>query len=584
MNFEPTKRSQNCRRCGESGQSMILVILALGLVLLGAMGLAVDFSNAHFHRQSAQAAADAACTAGAMDLLVNAQGNTKGGFPVGSPPATFNCTASGSAVCQYANLNGYNGSGRVVGQPSSDVVVSFPTSVPGVVTPSATLAPTPFIRVNVIDRMQITFAGLLMGRRTMDVAARATCGLQQADSPVPLLVLNPSCQQSFQINDPAASVAIIGGPPRSIQVNSNNTTCAAATSANGCSGTGVVDLSKGGPSFKGSDFGVFGAPNTATPPGFSGHSWGAASPIQDPYAQLNAPAVPAASPTDGIPAGTTTVAYNVKGCPDHAGCIEYKPGLYTHKIVVKDITAIFDPGLYYMKVTTPDPVNCGNPSACTTKPKGQCRASLSVDSNGVVRPATPFTGGAMFYLSGTGAGNYGSVFFGANAGKANKRNIDAFQTSNAICPGGSAPPGALGLPSTVNGDVLLGQCTGSGTFIGATLNGNAETAGSVRGMTFFQDRADADVNGQPSMQGGGGLVMSGNMYFHNCNSSGTGVNCSDPTTGYNAFLQLQGTPSGGTYVLGNITADQFVLTGNGNVKMLLNPNSVINVLKASLLE
>jgi len=85
------------------------------------------------------------------------------------------------------------------------------------------------------------------------------------------------------------------------------------------------------------------------------------------------------------------------------------------------------------------------------------------------------------------------------------------------------------------------------------------------------------------MQGGGGLVISGNLYFHNCNSGGSGTNCSDPTTGYNAFLQLQGTPGSGTYVLGNITTDSFVLSGNGAVSMALNPNAVFNVLKASLI-
>jgi len=207
-----------------------------------------------------------------------------------------------------------------------------------------------------------------------------------------------------------------------------------------------------------------------------------------------------------------------------------------------------------------------------------------VDSNGVVRPTTPYSGGAVFYFSGTGAGNYGSVFFGANAGKHGPRTIDAFQTSNAVCSGGTAPPAQLGLPTTVDGNVLLGQCTGSGTFLGATLNGTGETSGTVRGMIFFQDRADADPKGQASMQGGGGLVLSGNMYFHNCNSTGTGTDCAAPGGGYNGWVQLQGNPGGAAYVLGNITTDELVVSGNARINMLLNPNSVINVLKATMLE
>jgi len=568
-------------RCSaESGQTTILVILVLGLVLLGALGLGIDFSNAHYHRQWAQAAADSACVAGAMDLLVNAQGNNLGGFPAGSPPAKFTCAeAPTSAVCQYAQLNGYNGSGRVAGRASSDVLITFPGAVTGVTTPPPSLAPTPFIRVNVLDRMSLGFAGLLMGRTSMDVTGAATCGLQQANSPVPIIVLNPSCAHAFEISG-SASIGIVGGPPRSIQVNSRNTTCAAATQGSGCGGNGTIDLSQGGPKFSGSDFGVWGAPKTA-PTNFTGNHWGSASPIQDPYARLNAPAVPALSPTNTTPIPR---AYNVNGCPDHGGCVEYQPGLYTSPINVQGKTAIFAPGLYYMKPTTPTPVNCGSPSSCTTKPTGQCHASLSVDSNGVVRPTTPYSGGAVFYFSGTGAGNYGSAFFGANAGKHGPRTIDAFQTSNAVCPGGTAPPAQLGLPTSVDGNVLLGQCTGSGTFLGATLNGGGETSGTVRGMIFFQDRADADPKGQASMQGGGGLVLSGNMYFHNCNPAGTGTDCADPSTGYNAFVQLQGNPGGAAYVLGNITTDELVVSGNAKIMMLLNPNSVINVLKATMLE
>ena len=573
-------KARRTRRSAQSGQTTILVILVLGLVLLGALGLAIDFSNAHYHRQWAQAAADSACVAGAMDLLVNAQGNNLGGFPAGSPPAQFTCAAAPtSAVCQYAQLNGYNGSGRVAGRASSDVLVTFPAAVAGVTTPPASLAPTPFIRVNVLDRMSLGFAGLLMGKTSMDVAAGATCGLQQANSPVPIIVLNPSCPHAFEVSG-SGSIGIVGGPPRSIQVNSRDTTCAAATQGSGCSGNGTVDLSHGGPAFSGSDFGVFGAPKAA-PTNFTGNHWGTASPIQDPYARLNAPAIPALSPTNTTPIPR---AYNVNGCPDHGGCVEYQPGLYTNPIVVQNKTALFAPGLYYMKPTTPTNVNCGSPSSCTTRPTGQCHASLSVDSNGVIRPTTPYSGGAVVYCSGTAAGNYGSVFFGANAGSHGPRTIDAFQTSNAVCPGGTAPPAQLGLPTTVDGNVLLGQCTGSGTFLGATLNGTGETSGTVRGMIFFQDRADADPKGQASMQGGGGLVLSGNMYFHNCNSTGTGTDCTAPSGGYNGWVQLQGNPGGAAYVLGNITTDELIVSGNARINMLLNPNSVIHVLKATMLE
>lgn len=543
----------------------------------------------------AQSAADAACTAGGMDLLVNAEGSGPvGSFPAGSPPASYWCSSAGgaaSATCKYAALNGYNGTGRVAGQPSNDVQVTFPGSVPGVSACGPTAPPpcvpgsvaNPFIQVNVLDRTQATFTGLLTGSRTTDVAGSAVCGVLRAQSPVPIIVLNPSCQHAFQLSG-GPTVAIVGGPPRSIQVNSSNTSCAAATTnaGSGCSSNGgTIDLSKGGPNFDGSDFGVFGTPKSP-PPGFNGGTvgtWDTASPISDPYAQVAAPALPPAAPA------SQNLTYNggANGCPDHSGCVRYQPGLYTSAITVKGKTAIFDPGIYYITGIVND--NCGTPgTGCVSKPTGQCHYGLDVDSNGVVRPNLSVTGngnGAMFYFSGaSGAGSYGSVFFGANAGNSGGRTVDPFITANANCAGADPFPSQLNLPPTVNGNVLLGQCTSDGTYIAP---GGTNT-GTIRSLIFFQDRANADNHGQASMQGGGGLVISGSMYFHNCNSSGTGTGCLDPTAGFNAFFQLQGTPGGATYVLGNITTDELVLGGNGNIKMALNPNAVFNILKVSLLQ
>jgi len=554
---------------------MIFVVLAMGIFLLASVAVSVDFGDRWFHRQSSQNAADAACMAGAMDMLLEAQGQKTGnaGFVSGTP---FTCSAGSTASpCKYAALNGYDSANST---PGNLVKVTFPGVVPGVTPPDPAVAATPFMTVNIDERIPAYFSGLLSGNRTQSIGATATCGVVQAQAPVPILVLNRSCQHAFELSG-NTSVKIVGGPQKSIQVNSSNTSCAAATSnsAQQCNQNGpTIDLSKGGPSFSGSDFGVFGAPTTA-PSGFTGNSWGPASPISDPYALVSAPALPAAAPAK------VHVNYNIDGCPDHSGCTEYKPGLYTSAITVKGETAIFVPGIYYMKGITND--NTGDPGAgCTAGPTGQSHYVLDVDANGVVRPSTATgdgSGGVVFYLSGTGAGNYGSVFFGSNAGKSGGRTIDVFSTATATCPGGTAPPAQLNLPATANGNVLLGQCTGGGTYYGA---GSADTLGSIRGLLFFQDRANADAKGQASMQGGGGLILSGNMYFHNCNASGTGVNCSDPTAGYNAFFQLQGTSGGNAYVLGNITTDQLVLGGSGNISMLLNPNAVYKTLRVALLK
>ena len=91
------EKRMGVRRSDESGQAIALVMLALGLFLLGALAFSVDLTNVWFQRQSTQVAADSACTAAAMDLLIDAQGGATGnqGFTTTS---AFNCTPSSAAM------------------------------------------------------------------------------------------------------------------------------------------------------------------------------------------------------------------------------------------------------------------------------------------------------------------------------------------------------------------------------------------------------------------------------------------------------------------------------------------------------
>src|SRR5258708_14876554 len=87
------RRTGRSTRSRESGQVMLFVLLGLGLFLIGAMAFAVDMSNLWFNRQAAQTPADAACTAGAMDMLVDYTNGTTshGGFSIGTsgtPPSS----------------------------------------------------------------------------------------------------------------------------------------------------------------------------------------------------------------------------------------------------------------------------------------------------------------------------------------------------------------------------------------------------------------------------------------------------------------------------------------------------------------
>ena len=603
---------QLAKRNPESGQAILFTLLGLGIFLIGAMAFAVDMSNLWFNRQSAQTAADAACTAGAMDLLVDATNGatTQGGFTAGT---AFDCNAaksSGYAPCQYATLNGFNSS--IASSSTSlgnNVSVSFPSSVAGVVTPPSAIAPTAFMKVTVTDNVPTFFAGMLKGMTQQSVGAIAICGIAESAAPIPILVLdpqNPSKKASALSVQGTPTIAIFGGPSRSIEVNSNDP---AAVNAGG---NGLIDLSQGGPGGTGSDIGIFGGPTTAPGsknflPGTTGHWIAPASPIMDPFAQVcypgqssnctttingySVPAVPSApSGVTGslgtvctatkVVNGNCNVLYTENGCPDAGGCVLYEPGAYAGGIAIGPgggVTAIFDPGLYYVT------------------------GGLALNSLSAVRPGTGVgdgSGGVTFYFSGTG-----TVSVAANSGS---RTLDPFNTlkgpgvasGNSVTPyaGGhsysmgvqctstSAVPNNLlgtGTPSpgiNINGNILLGPCTG---YYGDPL-GTSEPAsiGEQRWFLFFQDRSAQGV--QPQWGGGGQFLLAGSMYFHSCNASGTGVGCGSAPTYYDEAFSLSGNSGAGTYVLGEIVTDNLSLGGTSGINMDLNPTSAFNILKASL--
>jgi hypothetical protein len=571
---------------GERGQTTLIVVLVLGLFLFGFIALAVDFSNLWFHRQTAQSAADSACVAAGADMLAHANSITTtldGFIPPAGAASGFDCSGNMSlAPCQYARINKVDATGGLqTNAESKEVHISFPSSIDGVVTdPGVTniAGPNPYVRATVTDRTRVFFASLFTGNPTQDVRATAACGLVLQKAPIPLIVLNPHCGHSFEVSG-SATLKIVGGPIKSVQVNSDNQTCAAATTAtaNQCTSNGTVDLSQGGPTFDGSAFGVTGAPGSA-PPNFTGSQWSNALPIADPFANTPAPTgVPDAPPV------TKNVPYTVHGCPDHSGCYYYQPGVYHAPIVVSGVTAIFAPGVYVIK---PDSYTgfdatgdenhgaasggglCGSPStACVAKPTGQCTADFIVSSGGVVRPANDGDpkAGFMFYLSGTAAG-YGSAAFINNAG-ISSHTVDPFLTDNLVCPGGTAPDPRLGIPSQVDGNVLMGQCTAKGTYLGF---GSGDAAGHARGLLFFQDHSNGNVAAQMNLQGNGSYALAGTLYAHAANDD--------------AFIQLQGTPGSGTYLFGEIVTDQFILSGNGDVAMQLSTEATLDVLKVQLLQ
>jgi putative Flp pilus-assembly TadE/G-like protein len=540
----------------DDGQVMLSIVFGLSTVLIAVLAFGLDMTNLFFHRTAAQGAADAACQAAAMDMHANAlQGTTLGGFTAG---VNFDCAnTSTSAPCQYAALNGYASPGLAAGAESNDVSVSFPGSVPGITAPPRQIGGVyPFVRVDVTDRVRIFFAAVVMGSKTQDVHVKAVCGVAMYPGPGPILVLHPTAANSFNVSG-TTTVRIVGGPPKSAQVNSRNATAATYN------GGGVLDLSQGGPNFTGGYLGVVGGPTTAWPSsnfsdGTTGGWIAPAAPDSDPFALTAPPTKPAAPqiPPDPYPSQCLTLAnpchvlYHTNGCPDLTGCDEYGPGLYTATLDIKNATAIFDPGIYYIQASG---------------------SAFVLDSNSTVRPSTATgdgSGGTLFYLSG------GAVSIGSNSGK--KTGVDAFSTSTITCPGGRAPNPPL--PATMVGNVLLAPCTTNGSF-----NVPPTPQGPGRGILFFQDRSNTGTNAQSVLNGGGGLLLVGTMYFHNCPNSLT-TGCATPPTDYQATVSLQGNSGTTTQLVGDIIADQLALGGNSTINMQLSPYSSLMFLRASLLQ
>lgn len=555
-------------RSREAGQSIVFMALVLGIALLGALCFAFDLSNMWFHRQAAQTAADAACAAGAMDILVDAQGGATGkqGFTLGTG---YSCTGSSTdSVCTYAANNGYNTTGNAVS-------VSFPSTVPGVTPPPTSLAGAyPFIRVDIIDHVPTFFAGLFGGGPTKDVRAFSTCGVELATAPIPLIVLDPRSGDDPTLSTQGnPAISIYGGPQQSIQVDASGST------AVNIGGSAQINLSQGGPNATGSNLGVYGGPSSPPSgfvPGTTGNWLSPSSPISDPFAQIPAPAQPTATGT------TTSVAPGVNGCPATgvAGCTEYSPGYYSSGINVKGPggsniqPAIFDPGIYYVV------------------------GGFSADSNSCLRPSTAVgdgSGGTMFYFADSN-----SVNVTANSGKkcptATSTYFNTTSGSGSLlygakCTASSTIPNNL--PASLSGSVLLGPCQAPTVTALCAPNcsinygdpqGTSDPLGEQRGFLFFQDRAmNASTN--PVWQGGGQFLLSGTMYFHQCVTSGSdvGTGCSTASA-FNDVVSLGGNSGSGTYVLGQIVADQVQLGGTSGLTMDLNPTTVYSILKASILQ
>ncbi len=593
---KPTRREGRVR---QAGQASIVVVLMLSLFLLAVLAFAVDYTNLWFQRQRAQTAADAACEAGAMDLYQLAGGIA---LPdMGFVPGTAgNCNAyssGGPTMCWYAARNGFNGySGG-----TETVSWTFPASVSGATPPPSSISQHPFLQVSVALPVKTYFSSLLTASQNQTVGANASCGLTQIMQGAPIVILNPNVSGALSYSG-GASLTILGGPPRSIVVNSSSATAVQ------CGSSGVIDTSHGGPNQTGSDVGTYGGPqvapgsstgcygtnsNTGLPAGFNGGTTGhwswPSSPLPDPYA-----GVPAASGMKSVTPLTHSangnfvpVAAEIDGCPDQSptnyygwgppnyplsGCKEYAPGYYPNGISENGNDVIlFLPGVYYLDG---DLAIGGSDAIRMAKPCADSQGVISGASHCsyLTKTAGPNgsgggghwtwhqTDGVMFYFHGSAK----PVISGASGAPGYPR-VDKVPSTDFTCDG-TTPPAYLNMPSALDTNVLLAQCTANGSYYD-NAGDSTDSLGTVRGLLMFMDHADT---ASPQLQGSGKLSYTGTLYFH--------------STSYATIFQIPGGTTSGTMIWGNVVTDQMQLTGSGALTMALNPAMTAPMLKVALLQ
>ncbi len=606
--YESRSAQVAVRRSQEAGQASLVMVLMLSLFLLAVLAFAVDYTNLWFQRQQAQTAADAACQAGAMDIYQTVSGVTLPniGFVIGTAGNCNSFSSPGPSMCWYAAKNGFNG----YTSGPADVSWTFPTSVSGVTSPPSSQAPNPFMQVKVTLPVKTYFSTLITGNQTQQVGAVSSCGLTQIMEGAPIMILNPTISGALYFTG-GASLTIVGGPPRSIVVNSSSATAAL------CGSSGAIDTRKGGPNFTGSDVGTYGGPhttpgsstgcygtnsNTGLPAGFNGGATGhwvwPATPVPDPYA-----GVPAASAMKSVtPLSKSSNAYftltapEIDGCPDTAptnyynwsptcslsnnslkcrGCIEYAPGYNPNGISqnANDVV-VFLPGVYYMDgdlaIGGSDTIRMAKPCANsqgvvnTTPGTGNCSSitqNAGANGGGGGGPWTWHqTDGVMFYFHGSA-----KPVISGGSGAPQSPRVDKVPASDLTCDG-STPPAYLNLPNALDTNLMLAQCTSKGSYWD-TAGDTTDSVGSIRGLLMFMDHADTAA---PQLQGSGTLAYTGTLYFH--------------SSSYATIFKIPGGTTSGTLIWGNVVTDQMQLTGSGALTMALNPAATTPIMKVSLLK
>lgn len=511
---------------GEEGSMIIMVALTL-TIIIGMVGLAMDAGQMYVTKQKAQAAADAAALAGAMDMY-------NGTYATGSYGAKTTCsTSSNWTPCYYARLNGFGGSA------SDTVTVDFSPS--GSCTVPSGLGSLASDSPNLIcvtaSRVVNTTLVRVLGTNSSTVSATAKAALALSPATVPIVITHPHLADALQAKG-TSTLRICGGPTRSIQVDSDgsikaNGQAAATNEAFSVNSNSIVDLHKAGPSDPGNcstgtgaDFRSWGpAPSGDTfswlSLGTTGHYVQPGSGIKDPFLSLAEPSKPTATTTQSPTVIAQGKSLGVTGCTAMCtaagGCQIYKPGAYTGGISVSgsnNLIGYFYPGLYYIIDDSRKQNNVG----FQTGSNGDMEMLSTVCSN-VANDADTGSGMVVF--------NAGSASF--NVGS-------------------------------------------NGT---ASLVGPPVTSTKYEGILFWESR-NITAGVAHSFGGGGNMTLQGTIYANMLDANVTYKNYQSVT--------LQGNSGSNTSITGEIITNVLQLGGSGTIVMNLSSAKIKNVRQVALVQ
>ena len=562
----------------EKGQATLILVLAMGLVLVGGMGLAIDGARLYNQMQMAQVAADATATSSAMSIF---QGNN-----VHSPAQATDFPMSGTITCgtgdtqlpcQYARKNGFGSDTSV-----DTVTIDFPTCTASPGSPggscgyAGTLASS--LPAGVPSQVRVTISrnvsnGIIrmlgMGALTR-VSTSATAAIVQIQSPTPLIVTDPNNTDSLSVvgggsND---NITICGGPIQAIQVNSKHANAYDPPSS------GWINLSHGGKldsgqcdTGTGSSFGITGGPYATgggtvnrVELGTTGQYYHHA-PIADPYEDVSNPGEP------GLPNAPFQVDKNTTpnnyGCTRTAaqgGCWVFSPGKYgacggctpftfrsggpgpnwPARIGSVDYI-IFQPGLYYVKGGG---VSFQNVHGGTTGSYNEL--------TGLVDTTTPMPNStACVGCSSNANTGQGITIFNTGDGNHNSDIFDIGSLANVAFQGPT-------ITQVINGETVPGP--------------------PYYGLTLWNDNQSTNFQVHNMGQGNGCFTVVGTTYI----TPTLAIMQANSSQSSYQVAYYHGTPCSATATKGDIVVSDLKLDGTAAIKMNLVPFGFLYIYQVAL--